>query len=522
MARTKGNSKNYKKATQSRIPSPSRSPSLASYHTTPLHSPQRSPTPENRIPSPAPIANLPTVSNLEATDTITILAHVFTEQQLQQFADQNRRIHIDVIGDDGICTRIPPTPLSSTTTPLSNELSMEQRSGLPVLRPSESNLENACPNPGLHSSPDSHPRDPPKTFAEVISGTTPHTRTYDALTWKPLPKVDMVPIPQPVATPSYPSERAGVPRDIQQRNLECNQPAPDLIAIPDSGHQAIELWNGLSASTTGPLYAVGSEPTRADRLGSEYLHNTTSRNYWRAIVYAIRQREHLRRDYDEAADRTALLINLARSTELPQAFARYVRENPIDTLSHTTGTRTTPHRTYERTNPSSIPTSHSNELPSSTLPTNNRGTSSGKPTGRQGNGTTTSRIHKDTNGDRKIPTQPRAMNEFIPEAFCKKCERLHLPAQGHWASHCIHTVCPTCQKSKPAHYKWNCPRYVCTICKLANPQHKPKDCPQLSEHIAKTEALRKRGQEMHNARAELESYDFDDGVSMDYSTISRG
>jgi hypothetical protein len=553
MARTKGNSKTYKKATQSRIPSPSRSPSLASYHTTPSPSPPPSPKQTTSTHSSnLPDTHLFVIPNLESTDTVYIPINVFNEQQLQQFADQNRGIHVDVVGNFGICTRIPPTPLSPASTPLPSTGNpgegLVQCSEPPLLQPHHPIMDNALPNPESNPPIVSHPRDPPKTFAKVVSGTTPHTPSYDAnngpsvqLRCPPPSPNDVVSIPQPVAFPSYPSERAGVPRDIQQRNLECNSTQrikedsrpprtnpsdhtgnPAGLPIPNPRTQAIQLWQGYTPSSAGPLFAVANGPAHSNRFETEYIHNSTDREHWSLIADSFRQRESLRRDYDDATHRTTLLTNLARSTGLPEAFARYIRENQVDTLPHRRRTGPAPERAHNRPNPTPIPTPNRNELPPPTVPHNDRRTPRGQTSLSQGNVEATGKLHKGTHATRKAtPTEPRAMKDFDPNAFCRKCERMRLPAQGHWASHCIHTTCPTCYKKKPEHYKWSCPEYICSICKRKNPQHKHRDCPELPTQIERTEALRSESLGMHNARAEIESYDFDDGVSMDYSTISR-
>ena len=131
------------------------------------------------------------------------------------------------------------------------------------------------------------------------------------------------------------------------------------------------------------------------------------------------------------------------------------------------------------------------------------------------------RTNADHAATRPTPTQPRAMNNpnYNPKAFCRKCERLCLPAVGHWANNCPNTVCPVCNEENPGHYSTTCPEYKCPICKVVQAGHKRAECPGYPEYIRQAEERRK-ARTYDNPRDAFDDEYYDDGVSMDYSTLS--
>ena len=115
-------------------------------------------------------------------------------------------------------------------------------------------------------------------------------------------------------------------------------------------------------------------------------------------------------------------------------------------------------------------------------------------------------------------------SSYDPNAECKKCLRLRLPSHGHWASDCPNTICPICRRTAPGHYRWTCPSYFCTICETQNPRHKTTQCPKYPEHVKKIEDMKARANLQHqpysNPRDAFDDDYYDDGVSLDYSTLS--
>ncbi len=117
--------------------------------------------------------------------------------------------------------------------------------------------------------------------------------------------------------------------------------------------------------------------------------------------------------------------------------------------------------------------------------------------------------------------------EYNPEAFCQKCHRMSLPPKGHWASHCLNTICPECHQKAPGHYRYDCPNYLCPICTKFHPRHRPEACPNYAEYAKRLERMNSLipqsppPSRIANVRAELEDGDWFDDVSIDYSTTSR-
>ena len=125
-------------------------------------------------------------------------------------------------------------------------------------------------------------RDPPKTFAQVISGTTPHTALYDADGWaiqRGHPQY-VSPIIQPTDLPSYPSERAGIPSSIKQSIDDTRGPnyvdPSRPVTLPSDGSEAMDVWDAPGLRASGTFCAVAIERTYSDQLESAYLSDYSS------------------------------------------------------------------------------------------------------------------------------------------------------------------------------------------------------------------------------------------------------
>jgi hypothetical protein len=545
-----------------------RSPSLSSYSPTPSPeplpykkespTPEPTPKPESRTISPTPLRTLSVPPLLNERPTLTIPNGIFTPDQIQFLADFNPSLRTDCLGNFGTCTYIEPHPLAPTcTVPSSSawadDVNLDEPApngptwkgvpdhgpglggspGPPVLEPRSQRVDNS------HPIPEQRPRTPPKTFSEVISGTTPHTESYDAqgtqrdLRCPSPPRI--YPITAPLTVPTLPSERAGIPANVADAirilpgpNPKSNPTQP--ISIPDSRREAMRLWDGPALRHSGTFRAMVGSPDHFTRFGTEYLHNADQRNQWCLIGDAVQKLERLHRNYVDTARRTALLVTSARSLGLPEAYAQYVGEVKVDPFPPSRRSGIATNGIHHGPDPTPIPATTSDRLPPTPLRNEPRrsipGTKGSVPT-------VTPRpdgVHRPTPSAqpslpkpliKPIPTKPRAMrNEFDPNATCLKCKRLNLPNLGHWANNCPNTICSLCKKSAPGHYKYGCPRYICTCCHTANPGHKPTECPELPARQEAAEAMRRRTLGYNNSRAEIENGDWDDTMDVDYSCES--